>query len=393
MLRHPGNPHPSFTTLLQWLPPPTFHGILSEGGDAWNLLSSSSTSYISHLISFCLFLGTYWTNSDAWVKENYGHCEWYGIKCHPETGSVVSISLGSNNVKCVVEGLFDSLPNLSSLSLNSNPLRGFDFELLEKSQNLKELNLDATGISSIEGIHHSPSLEAISLRFNNLRQIAELSMVSSLKNIRVSHNQLSSLPSFDNLQNLQTVIADNNIISGGLDGISFPPNLSFLDLSYNAISSVPSTTFSAVPSSASLHIDLSENKIDSLPYDLCDKGKWNDGNVGKFGCNGLLCGKGYYSKYGRQTSDLKCNPCRSASSFLGATTCADPVALKGSNRMPSGTVSFLVIMSIILFAMLLMIIVGMRRKRHQMLEDERVFIAPATSQYRDRPEIDENEII
>lgn len=342
-------------------------------------------------MSFCLFLGTYWTNSDAWVEENYGHCEWYGIKCHPETGSVVSISLGSNNVKCVVEGLFDSLPNLSSLSLNSNPLRGFDFNLLEKSQSLKELNLDATGISSIEGIHHSPSLEAISLRFNNLRQIAELSMVSSLKNIRVSHNQLSSLPSFDDLQNLQTVIADNNNISGGLDGISFPPNVSFLDLSNNAISSVPSTTFSAVPSSASLHIDLSENKIDSLPYDLCNKGKWNDGNVGKFGCNGLLCGKGHYSKYGRETSDLKCNPCRSASSFLGATTCADPVVLKGS-KMRSGTVSFLVIMSIILFAMLLIIIVGIRRKKHQMLEDERAFIAN-TLQYRDRPEIDDNEII
>eukprot|EP00574_Skeletonema_japonicum_P000786 CAMPEP_0201742372 /NCGR_PEP_ID=MMETSP0593-20130828/47287_1 /ASSEMBLY_ACC=CAM_ASM_000672 /TAXON_ID=267983 /ORGANISM="Skeletonema japonicum, Strain CCMP2506" /LENGTH=1187 /DNA_ID=CAMNT_0048236725 /DNA_START=179 /DNA_END=3742 /DNA_ORIENTATION=- len=336
--------------------------------------------------------GNYWTSNEAWVKENYGHCEWYGIKCHPETGSVVSISLGSNNVQCVVEGLFDSLPNLSSLSLNSNPLRGFDFKLLEQSQSLKELNLDATGISSIEGIHHSSSLEAISLRFNNLRQIAELSMVSSLKNIRVSHNQLSSLPSFDNLQNLQTIIADNNKISGGLDGISFPPNLSFLDLSNNAISSVPSTTFSAVPSSASLHIDLSENKIDSLPYDLCDKGKWNDGNVGKFGCNGLLCGKGHYSKYGRQTSDLKCNPCRSASSFLGATTCADPVALKGSNRMPTGTASFLVIMSIILFTMLLIIIVGVHRQRHQKREDERVFIAP-TSQYRDTPQFDDNEII
>lgn len=325
------------------------------------------------------------------MEVNYGHCEWYGIKCHPESGSVVSISLGSNNVKCVTEGLFDSLPNLSSLTLNSNPLRGFDFTLLEKSQSLKELNLDATGLSSIEGIHHSPSLEAVSLRFNNLRQISELSMISSLKNIRVSHNQLSSLPSFDNLQNLQTVIADNNNISGGLDGISFPPNLSFLDLSNNAISSVPSTTFSAVPSSANLQIDLSENKIDSLPYDLCDKGKWNDGNVGKFGCNGLLCGKGHYSKFGRQTSDLKCNPCRSAS-FLGATTCADPAELKGSSGMHSGTVSFLVIMSVILSAMLLMIIVGVRKKKHQMLEQERVFIA-TTPQYRDTPEFDDNEII
>mmetsp|Transcript_646 Transcript_646/g.1577 ORF Transcript_646/g.1577 Transcript_646/m.1577 type:complete len:1204 (+) Transcript_646:150-3761(+) len=337
--------------------------------------------------------GTYWTNNEGWETRNYGLCEWYGIQCHPETGSVVSISLGSNNVQCVVEGLFDSLPNLSSLTLNSNPLRGFDFNLLEKSQSLKELNLDATGISSIEGIHHSPSLEAISLRFNKLQQITELSMVSTLKSIRVSHNQLFTLPSFDNLQNLQTIIADNNNISGGLDGISFPPNLYYLDLSNNAISSVPSTSFSAVPSSASLHIDLAENQIDSLPVELCDKGKWNDGNVGKFGCNGLLCGKGHYSKYGRQTSDSDCDPCNSVSSFLflGATTCANPIALKGSNSMPAGTVSFLVIMSIILFAMLLMIIVGIRRQK-QRKEAERVFLAP-TRQYRDRPQFEDNEII
>jgi len=337
--------------------------------------------------------GMYWTSNDHWEKVDYSVCEWYGIKCHPETGSVVSISLGSNNVKCVVEGLFDSLPNLSSLALNSNPLRGFDFNLLEKSQSLKELNLDDTRISSIEGIHHSPSLEAISLRFNNLQQVTELSMVSSLKNIRVSHNQISSLPSFDNLQNLQTIIADNNNISGDLDGISFPPNISFLDLSNNAISSVPSTTFSAVPSSASLHIDLSENQIDSLPLDLCDKGKWNDGDVGKYGCDGLLCRKGHYSKYGRQTSDTKCNPCSSASYYLGATTCADPVVSQGSIGMPSGTVAFLVIMSIILLAMLWMVIVMIRRQKHQKREEEREFIAPA-SMYRDRPALlDDGEII
>jgi Leucine-rich repeat (LRR) protein len=340
--------------------------------------------------------GDYWTKSDFWMKEDYGHCEWYGITCYPETGSVVSISLGSNNVQCVVQGLFDSLPNLSSLTLNSNPLKGFDFSLLGSSQSLRELNLDATGISSIEGIHHSTSLEAISLRFNNLRQIAELSMVPTLKSIRVSHNQLSSLPSFDKLQNLQTVIADNNNINGGLDGISFPPNLHFLDLSNNEISSVPSTAFSAVSSSSNLEIDLSENQIDSLPVDLCDKGKWNNGDVGKFGCNGLLCGKGYYSKHGRQTSDMGCSPCRSASSFLGATSCTDPAIALKSNPMSSGTLSFIVIMSVILCGMLVIVIVGVRRQRaramHQRREDETVFIAPA-SQFRDMPQHDDNEVI
>ncbi|KAK1746250.1 leucine-rich repeat protein [Skeletonema marinoi] len=141
---------------------------------------------------------------------------------------------------------------------------GFDFNLLEKSQSLKELNLDATGISSIEGIHHSPSLEAISLRFNKLQQITELSMVSTLKSIRVSHNQLFTLPSFDNLQNLQTIIADNNNIVVALMG--FPSLLISTTWIYQI------TQYRrAVPSSASLHIDLAENQIDSLPVELATK--------------------------------------------------------------------------------------------------------------------------
>ena len=337
--------------------------------------------------------GTYWFNSEFWMEENYGHCEWYGIKCHPETGSVVSISLGSNNVQCVVQELFDSLPNLSSLSLNSNPLKGFDFAMLETAKSLKEVNLDATGISSIEGIHHSPSLEAISLRFNDLRQITELSMVPTLKSIRASHNHLTSLPSFDNIPNLQTLIADNNNISGSLDGISFPYNLIFLDLSRNQISAVSSTSFSAVSSSASLDVDLSENKIESIPVELCNKGKWNGGDLGKFGCDGLLCKKGYYSKYGRQTSDTECSLCRSESSFFGATTCADP-ALEGSNPMRGGTVSFLVIMSFVQLAMLMLIIAGIRKRMRERREEERVFITSETrNDERPRPFDDDNEII
>jgi hypothetical protein len=290
--------------------------------------------------------------------------------------------------------LFDSLPNLSSLSIGSNPLKSFDFSLLELSQSLKELNLDATGINSIEGIHKSPSLEAISLRFNSLPQIAELSMIPSLKSIRVSHNKLTGLPSFDNVQNLQTIIADNNVIGGGLDGVSFPPNLKFLDLSNNQISSIPATSFSAISSSSGLDIDLADNDIDSLPVELCAKGKWNDGDVGRFGCNGLLCPKGYYSKdIGRQTSDTTCSRCPSAS-FMGATTCANPASLNGSNPLASGTVSFIVIMSIVLCVMLLMLILGVRKKkvRERFQELESMTSEP---RYRDNESLQyqDNEVI
>ena len=341
--------------------------------------------------------GQYWWNNEYWVDEDYGHCEWFGIKCHPETGSVLSISLISNNVQCVVKELFDSLPNLSSLSIGSNPLKSFDFSLLELSQSLKELNLDATGISSIEGIHKSPSLEAISLRFNSLPQIAELSMIPSLKSIRVSHNKLTGLPSFDNVQNLQTIIADNNVIgSGGLNGVSFPPNLKFLDLSNNQISSIPATSFSAISSSSGLDIDLADNDIDSLPVELCAKGKWNDGDVGRFGCNGLLCPKGYYSKEGRQTSDTTCSRCPSAS-FMGATTCANPASLNGSNPLASGTVSFIVIMSIVLCVMLLMLILGVRKKkvRQRFQEIDESLAMASEPRYRDNESLQyqDNEVI
>ena len=126
--------------------------------------------------------------------------------------------------------------------------------------------------------------------------------------------------------------------------MSFPSTLRILDLANNQLSgSIPSTFLNELSSSAVLDIDLSgnlfdgaipgelarfnevdlfvqNNRITSIDSAICSKAHWNDGDVGKYGCHGLLCQIGFFSKDGRQSSDGSCKPCSSAP-FFGTTVC------------------------------------------------------------------------
>ena len=138
----------------------------------------------------------YWTNNDHWIDSSVGYCHWKGIECHIGTQSIKAINLGSNNVLGVPpEELFSLLPNLESLSLNSNPLSGFNFYWLERSLRLSELNLDATGLKAIDGIGKAPSLARLSLRNNRLASPFphELFDIKTLKSLIISYNQLGEV--------------------------------------------------------------------------------------------------------------------------------------------------------------------------------------------------------
>jgi len=80
-----------------------------------------------------------------------------------------------------------------------------------------------------------------------------------------------------------------------------------------------------VPSSLTnfkkLKLYLQNNRIQGLDDGVCDMKMWNDGDVGKYGCDGILCSTGHYSPSGRQSSSSsKCKECE-GSVFFGATKC------------------------------------------------------------------------
>ncbi len=293
--------------------------------------------------------GEYWTDNEHWMDSNISFCKWKGVECRFGTETVTGLQLGSNNIQGTPGflSIFQLLPNLSTLNLSRNPLAGFNFNGIENAASLSELDLDATGISSVVGLGLSPSLTHISLRNNRISGFPqEIFQIKTLKTLLMSNNQLNGgIPTtFDLLPNLQTLILSSNSLSGDLDGIDFPSTLRILDLSNNLLSnSIPANFLRSIPSSASLDVDLSgnllsgnvpgelsrfyqmdlylkDNLITSIDSELCSKEDWNGGDVKKYGCAGILCPIGHFSNDGRQSSNTPCARCASAE-YYGTSTC------------------------------------------------------------------------
>jgi hypothetical protein len=128
------------------------------------------------------------------MDNRLSHCLWQGIECHNGTKSVKSIKLGSNNILGTPpQELFQLLPNLMTLHLNSNPLTSFNFHWLESALRLTELNLDAIQLTSLDGIESAPSLRRLSLRSNQISGPfpQELFEIKTLTSLIIGHNDFS----------------------------------------------------------------------------------------------------------------------------------------------------------------------------------------------------------
>lgn len=128
---------------------------------------------------------------------------------------------------------------------------------------------------------------------------------------------------FEQLPYLQTLILKDNELTGNMQNMSFPRTIKLLDLSNNKLSgSVPSSFLHNIPSSVEIQVDLSNNQITAIHDSVCTKKNLNHGDVEKYGCNGLLCPSGYYSKTGRHSSIGKCIYCPTAT-YLGSSVCSE----------------------------------------------------------------------
>ncbi len=68
---------------------------------------------------------------------------------------------------------------------------------------------------------------------------------------------------------------------------------------------------------------------------ICTKQEWNNGEVGRYGCNAILCPPGTYTSSGRQISEKGCQDCQSAD-FYGTTVClSEDSAYNSSSRLSS----------------------------------------------------------
>jgi hypothetical protein len=159
--------------------------------------------------------------------------------------------------------------------------------------------------------------------------------------------KLSQMPALE-----QILLQDQRgreLIEGDLPDFAQAPHLLYMDFSNNDLRGEISDNFLAaslktqdsvslilanneitgvVPESLKrfqrLYIDLTGNRIESIPDVLCNKPDWMNGNVGTIGnCNAVMCEPGFYSESGRQDSvDNPCKECRGVpSQYLGQTIC------------------------------------------------------------------------
>jgi hypothetical protein len=337
--------------------------------------------------------GPGWYRRDFWMSPAHV-CDWHGVGCSSQ-GDVILLNLQNNNLQCEIPAAAFQLPHLEKLDISSNPIT-VDFHKLSPSQrpHVSELRLSNTHVSSLSGVEALDGLTVLDASYCKLQGPFPDREVSNLRNLRVlllSGNLLSgslvasesadgsSFFSSEDSQRpslLRVLKLDANTLSGSVPALSGIETLRYLSLSNNRfngtiplelLSHVSVTTAEGPESSshlAMLTIDLADNaltgtvpeelsrfenasvrlllagnRIESVPATLCRLSPlWNDGDLTRFGCDGLLCPKGTYHATGRSTAEYgACTPCPKSSmlssheaAYVGQRSCPGPAAASSS---------------------------------------------------------------
>jgi hypothetical protein len=290
--------------------------------------------------------GDSWYRNDFWLT-NSDHCNWYGIGC--QDGKVIEINLRGNNLQGLPSPDIFFLQELQILWLYSNPIT-FSFENIGRARKLRDLRLDSTKLHSLHGIGSATSLVSFDARFTEIRGplSEEILQLSNLRILSLGHNHMTgTLPkSFSNLRYLLSIQLNSNRFSGTIPPFDDMYFLNHIDLSDNALTGSLSKKFLGLVSgntSVTLRLSqnqltgvipeefdrfrqmdlfLARNKILGVPLTLCDNSEWNDGDVGSFACDSILCKPGSYNPLGRRRPGLECFSCPSAI-YYGETDCAN----------------------------------------------------------------------
>ena len=303
--------------------------------------------------------GDNWYRNDLWLT-NSNHCDWYGIGC--QDGKVIEINLRGNNLQGLPSPDIFYLQELQILWLYSNPIT-FSFENIAHARKLRDLRLDSTKLHSLHGIGSAaPSLISFDARFTELRGpfSDEILQLSNLRILSLGNNHMTgTIPkSLTNLRYLLSLRLNSNRFSGSIPTFEDMHFLKYIDLSENVLTGSLSKRFLEMVSddtSVTLRLSqnqltgvippefdrfyqmdlfLADNKILGVPLTLCDNSEWNNGDVGSFGCDGLLCKPGTYNPIGRRRPGLECLACPSAI-YYGETNCENSgTSPAATSRMP-----------------------------------------------------------
>lgn len=294
--------------------------------------------------------GLSWTNNENWKADSHV-CEWYGIACD-DAKSVVSVVLGSNNMKGTIPQEIFALPNLQRLSIFSNPI-DISFAGIESAVNLKSLILDDTQVVTIEGVGKARGLTELNIRANTLKGTLpdEIANLNSLRSLILSDNEFTgTLPLWlGKLNSLANLMLSNNKFTGTLIPFENFSAITLMALSRNKFSgTIPDDFLAKAQPDEKVFCDISDNMLTgTIPASLahlnvlslhahnnrivgvagkvCRMESWNDYDLQNYGCDGLLCPSGTFNPKGRQSSpDSPCTSCPQ-NQYYGGTTCSSSI--------------------------------------------------------------------
>jgi Leucine-rich repeat (LRR) protein len=307
---------------------------------------------------FAATQGQNWKNRYGWLEENVDICNWYGISCR--AGSTIeSILLGSNHLVGSLPQEIFQLPNLKFLWLYSNPME-FSFEGIAQATSLRSLLVDSTRLSSLQGIGLASSLIDLDVRFNQLagKLPQEIENLTNLQTFTCADNALTGpVPEFAGNRRLNTLRMGSNMFTGSLPSFARHAEMKSLDISENRlIGPIPSDFIETADVNQIIIIDLSENDLtgvvpgelsrftdltiylrdnmfSGIDPGLCLEELWNDGDVGTYQCDGIMCPAGTFSSSGRASrTGATCETC-GKNKHLGRTTCGNDSASTPSFRV------------------------------------------------------------
>ena len=325
---------------------------------------------------FAATQGQDWKNSYGWLEENVDVCNWYGISCR-EGSTIESVLLGSNHlVGSLPQEIFE-LPNLKFLWLYSNPME-FSFEGIAQATSLRSLLLDSTRLSSLQGIGLAKSLIDLDVRFNQLagKLPQEIENLTNLQSFTCADNALTGpVPEFTSNRRLNTLRMGSNMFTGSLPSFAQHAEMKSLDVSESRlIGSIPSDFLETADVDQIIIIDLSENdltgvvpgelsrfsdltiylrdnRFSGIDPGLCLEELWNDGDVGTYQCDGIMCPAGTFSSSGRASrTGALCESC-GKNKHLGRTTCGSDSASMPSFRV--GAIGWLITTALAIFGTML----------------------------------------
>ena len=250
------------------------------------------------------------------------------------TTNITKLSLASNAVSGPLPTALFTLTTLQQLDISNNALTGpipSQVGRLTQLNRLRCFGNKLTGQfpSEIGYLRNLVELLAGDNNFggtlpsslNNLVQLQELTL-HQLNSVNGIGGPLLDLSGMQQLTSLQLA---GNSLTGTLPATMLANTLRGNDrvellLANNRLQGL-------IPSSwathfADLFVDLVDNEITGYSdASLCSKQAWMDDDVGRYGCNAILCPNGTYNAVGRQTSSgSTCQPCPVAQ-YYGATTC------------------------------------------------------------------------